>query len=138
MEMQLQGFLRYLDAQRSASPYTLRNYGREVREVLRFLVREGIESWEQVDREVLRSYLAWLAGRGYARGSIARRVAEAHSFGNYLQREGWAAGNPFLTMQAQAPKAKRRLPSVLAVPEATALVSLPAGGGAQGTRAVLA
>jgi len=138
MEMQVRGFLRYLEAERSASPYTLRNYGREVREFLRYLLSENVVDWAQVDREVLRGYLAWLSARGYARGSIARRVAEVHSFGSYLQREGWAATNPFTIMQAQAPKVKRRLPSVLAVPEAAALVSLPADGSPDGLRAAVA
>jgi site-specific recombinase XerD len=48
-----------------------------------------------------------------------------HSFGAYLVREGWVRGNPFLTLQAFAPKGKRRLPEVLAVPEAQALVNPP-------------
>ncbi|MCL6432212.1 MAG: tyrosine recombinase XerC [Anaerolineae bacterium] len=138
MEIQLRGFLRYLEAERSASPYTLRNYGREVREFLRFLVRANVTDWAQVDREVLRGYLAWLTARGYARGSIARRVAEVHSFGSYLYREGWAASNPFTVMQAQAPKVKRRLPTVLAVPEAAALVSLPAEDTPDGMQAAVA
>ena len=123
MEMGLAGFLRYLEAERSASRYTLRNYGREVTEFLRFLASEGVRAWQQVDRDVLRRYLLWLTSQGYVRGSIARRVAEVHSFGAYLLREGWVRANPFLTLQAFAPKGKRRLPEVLAVPEAQALVS---------------
>ncbi len=132
MGLELAGFLRYLDAERSASPYTLANYGREVREFLRFLVREGLERWEQVGRDVLRSYLAWLAGRGYARGSICRRVAEVHSFGAYLQREGWTKGNPFQALQA--PKASRRLPDMLSVTETVTLISQPDASTPQGLR----
>ncbi len=132
MEMELGGFLRYLDAERSASPYTLANYGREVREFLRFLAREGVQRWEQVDRSVLRSYLAWLGAQGYARGSIARRVAEVRSFGAYLQREGWTGSSPFLGLHA--PKAGRRLPDVLSVRETVALIGQPDLRTAQGLR----
>ncbi len=134
MAERLTGFLRYLDAERSASPYTLRNYGREVGEFLRFLAHEGIRAWEQVDRNLLRSYLAWLTARGYARGSIARRVAEVHSFGGYLQREGWTASNPFLALKAQEVKAKRPLPDVLSVPDTVALISQPDVRTPQGIR----
>ena len=132
MEERLAGFLRYLDAERNASPHTLENYGREVGEFLRFLAREGVGDWTQVDRDVLRSYLGWLAARGYARGSIARRVAEVRSFGAYLQREGWAAGHPFLALQA--PRANRRLPGVLSVQETVALLRQPDVRTPQGLR----
>ncbi len=132
MAERLAGFLRYLDAERSASPHTLANYGREVAEFLRFLAREGTERWEDVDRPVLRSYLAWLGAQGYARGSIARRVAEVHSFGAYLRREGWTPGQPFLALQA--PRAGRRLPDVLSVTETAALLSQPDLRTAQGIR----
>ncbi len=123
MAEQLEGFLRYLDAERNASPHTLANYGREVREFLGFLSRQGIRGWHEVQRETLRSYLAWLGAQGYARTSVARRVAEVRSFGLYLQREGWVDRHPFLGLHA--PKAGRRLPDVLSVPETVALLSQP-------------
>ena len=119
----LAGFLRYLDAERNASSYTLRNYGREVGEFLCFLARQGIQRWEDVEREALRSYLAWLGGRGYARSSIARRVAEVRSLGAYLLREGWTDAHPFLALRA--PKSQRRLPEVLSVQETVSLLSQP-------------
>lgn len=123
MEQQLKGFLRYLDAERSASPHTLDNYGREVREFLAFVASQGVHTCAEVDRDVLRRYLAWLGAQGYARGSVARRVAEVRSFGSYLQREGWLAGSPFLSLRA--PKQGRRLPDVLSVEETVALLSQP-------------
>jgi len=132
MARELAGFMRYLDAERSASPHTLANYEREVGEFLRFLSREGIRRWEDVERDTLRRYLAWLGGRGYARGSIARRVAEVRSFGAYLQREGWTATHPFLALQA--PKAGRRLPNVLSVPETVLLLGQPDVHNALGLR----
>lgn len=116
-------FMRYLQAERSASDHTLANYGREVAEFLRFLVQEGISRWEDVDHSVLSSYVAWLTAQGYARGSIARRVAEVRSFGAFLQREGWAAVHPFLALRA--PKTGRRLPDVLSVKEIVALLGQP-------------
>lgn len=123
MELELAGFLRYLDAERTASPHTLANYGREVREFLRFLAREGIQRCEQVDREVLRSYLGWLFDAGYVRGSVCRRVAEVRSFGAYLQREGWTKGHPFQALQA--PRSTRRLPDMLSVAETVAIIGQP-------------
>lgn len=132
MAERLEDFLRYLDAERNASPHTLANYGREVREFLEFLVRQGVRRCEEVSRETLRNYLAWLASRGYARTSVARRVAEVRSFGSYLQREGWVARHPFQGLRA--PKTGRRLPDVLSVQETVALLSQPDVRAPQGLR----
>ncbi|HOG47222.1 MAG TPA: tyrosine recombinase [Anaerolineae bacterium] len=132
MAERLAGFLRYLDAERSASPCTLANYGREVAEFLGFLTRQGVSACDEVERDTLRSYLAWLASEGYARGSVARRVAEVRSFGRYLQREGWAPANPYAALRA--PKTGRRLPDALSVQETVALLSQPDVRTAQGLR----
>lgn len=132
MAERLVGFMRYLEAERSASPHTLANYSREVGEFLRFLAGEGIAHWEDVDRSVLSRYLIWLASRRFARGSVARRVAEVRSFGTYLQREGWTAVHPFQALQA--PKSGRRLPDVLSVREMVALLSQPDTATPQGVR----
>lgn len=132
MADRLAGFLRYLEVERSASPHTLANYAREVAEFLRFLAAEGVEGWEDVDRALLSRYLTWLAARRYARGSVARRVAEVRSFGAYLVRDGWVAVNPFRGLRA--PKSGRRLPDVLSVPEMVALLGQPDTATPQGMR----
>ncbi len=132
MARALAGFLDYMKAVRSASPYTLANYGREVAEFLRFAVARGVRGWEQFNHSHMRSYLAWLTASNYARGSIARRVAEVHSFGNYLQSEGWVRTNPFLALHA--PKTGRRLPDVLSAPEVLSLLAQPDETTPQGRR----
>ncbi len=132
MAERLAGFMRYLEAERSASPCTLANYGREVAEFLRFLADRGVHTCTVVERDTLRSYLGWLASQGYARSSVARRVAEARSFGRYLQREGWAVGNPYAALRA--PKTGRRLPDALSVQETVALLSQPDVRTPQGLR----
>jgi len=125
-------FITYLIAEKNASPYTVRNYRREIGQFLGFLKEEGIDSWEGVDRLVLRRYLAWLQERGYVKASIARRVSELRSFCRYLVREGILESNPIHTISS--PKVPKRLPHFLDVQEVEALLMAPDTTTPQGQR----
>jgi len=128
----LDGFVRYLIAERNASPYTVRNYRAEIGQFLEFLQDEGVTAWEEVDRATLRRYLVWLAGQGLARASVARRVAEVRSFGGWLVRAGHCPSNPFQTLKP--PKTPKSLPRILAPHEVVALLTAPDLSTPQGQR----
>jgi integrase/recombinase XerC len=95
----LDRFLSYLEAQNS-SPYTIKNYGNDIGQFLDYCREQGVNALEQVDRSLLRNYLAELDGVGYVKASISRRVAEMRSFGNYLVREKVLDHNPFRAVSA--------------------------------------
>jgi len=63
MNEHLVGFITYLIAEKNASPYTVRNYQREIEEFAEFAQGEGVTSWEAVDLPLLRRWLAWLTLR---------------------------------------------------------------------------
>jgi integrase/recombinase XerC len=71
----LDRFVTYLVAERDASPYTVKNYSHEIGEFIAFAREQGVTQLEQIDRNVLRLYLTWLAAEKKARGSIARRLS---------------------------------------------------------------
>jgi integrase/recombinase XerC len=123
MERLLERFLTHLQAERNASPYTVKNYGTDVGQFLDYCKAQGVGSLEQVDRSLLRSYLAELDAAGYVKASIARRVAELRSFGDFLVREEVLERNPFRTVSA--PRAPKRLPQYLTVTEVEALLAVP-------------
>ena len=116
----LDRFVTYLVAERDASPYTVKNYSHEIGEFIEFAQEQGVTQLEQIDRNVLRLYLTWLAAEKKARGSIARRLSELRSFGKFLMRQGVLKANVFDTVSA--PKLGQRLPEYLEHDEATALV----------------
>ncbi|MBI2863621.1 MAG: tyrosine recombinase XerC [Chloroflexi bacterium] len=120
---ELDAYLVYLRAERNASPYTIRNYGDDVRGFLQFVATEGVESLSAVDRALLRRYLAWLNRSGYVRSSIARKLTEVRSFFRFLVRENVLAGNPLLLVTS--PKVEKRLPNFLTVTEMIALLGSP-------------
>lgn len=132
MERSLARYERYLVAVRNASPYTVRNYRAEIAEALAFFDERGIADWRDLDRSVLRSYLAWLAGQGLARASIARRASQLRSFGSFLVREGSAPANPFAGLRS--PRVPDRLPDVLSTDQIEALLDAPPVRGAVGLR----
>ena len=119
----LDKFITYLVAEKNASPYTVKNYRREIREFLDFLKEQGIESLEEVDRAVLRRYLGKLQEAGYVKASIARRISELRSFCRYLVREGILPANPILAISS--PKLPKRLPHFLDLSEVEALLAAP-------------
>ncbi len=127
MEDEFAGYLNryatHLVAERNASPYTVRNYRREVGEFLHFLRGQEVRRLADVDRSIVRRYIAWLDEGEYERSSIARRLSEVRSFFDYLRREGLAAENPFATISA--PKVPRRLPHYLDIGEMERLLNAP-------------
>jgi len=123
MDSLLERFLTYLRAGRNASPYTVKNYGNDIGQFLDYCRAQGVSSLAQVDRLLLREYLAELAAAGYVEASVARRVAELRSFGDFLVREGVLERNPFRAVGA--PRVPERLPRYLTVAELEALLAVP-------------
>ncbi len=111
MEDHLQAYLRSLQAERNLSPYTLRNYESDLRSFISHLeTQEGCDL-PDVDRHVLRRYLAGLKARGLAPGSIIRKVSSIRGFYRFLDREGRIQHNPLAGLIT--PKRERRVPTIL-------------------------
>jgi integrase/recombinase XerC len=119
----LDRFVTYLVAERDASPYTVKNYSHEIGEFIAFAREQGVTQLEQIDRNVLRLYLTWLAAERKARGSIGRRLSELRSFGKWLVRQGVLKTNVFDSVSAPTPG--KRLPEYLEHDQAVALVTAP-------------
>ena len=132
MDEHLDKFIIYLIAEKNASLYTIKNYRHEIRQFLDFLKEQGIDSWDGVDRYVLRRYLAWLQAEGYVKASIARRISELRSFCRYLVREDILDTNPIRVISS--PKIPKRLPNYLAPHEVEALLAAPDATVPQGQR----
>jgi len=123
MEESLERFLVYLRMGRNASPHTIKNYGNDIGQFLDYCEARGVRLLEEVDRSLLRNYLAELGDAGYVKASIARRVAELRSFGDFLVREEVLERNPFRLVSA--PRIPKRLPRYLTVAEVEALLAAP-------------
>jgi integrase/recombinase XerC len=123
MDRLLERFLSYLRVEQDSSPYTIKNYGNDIGQFLDYCRAQGVDSLNRVDRPLLRGYLAELDDAGYVKASIARRVAELRSFGNFLVQEGTLERNPF--RMVSAPRIPKRLPQYLTVAEVEVLLAAP-------------
>jgi len=128
----LEQYLDYLRTHRNASPYTIKNYGTDIGQFLAYCQEESIDSLDQIDRGLLRQYLAELDVAGYAKTSIARRVAELHAFGDYLIQQGKLRTNTF--RRIRAPRTPSHLPEVLTRTEVETLLNAPEASTPRGQR----
>jgi integrase/recombinase XerC len=123
MEELLERFLGHLQTSRNASPHTVKNYGNDIGQFLGYCQARGVGSLEQIDRSLLRRYLEELDKVGYVKASIARRVAELRSFGDFLVQQELLERNIF--RMVSAPRIPKRLPQYLTVAEVEALLAVP-------------
>ena len=116
-------YVNYLEAERNASPYTVRNYTTDLLDFFHFLRAKEINSLKEVDKHVLRDYLSHLMEQGFVKASIARKLSAIRSFYRYLLREEIISTNPVAT--TSSPKLDRRLPSFLTIEEMGRLLKAP-------------
>jgi len=125
-------YIRHLEVERNASPYTIRNYASDLlgnyargpeKGFFQFLRSKHINSLEEVDKRTLRDYISWLMQQGVVKGSIARKLSAVRSLYRYLVREGLLPHNQLET--ASTPKLDRRLPSFLTIVEVEKLLQAP-------------
>ncbi len=132
MEQLIEGYVRYLTAERNLSAYTLRNYCSDLSDFARYLEAEERIGPLQVDRQSFRRYLARLHEAGMATASVSRKVSTIHTFYRYLVREGYLERDPL--MGVSSPKRERRLPKVLGKEQLTAMIEAADSEEASGLR----
>jgi len=125
-------YIRYLEVERNASPYTVRNYTNDLagnyrrgaeKGFFQFLRLKQVNSLEEVDHHTLRDYIAWLMQQGVVRTSIARKLSAVRSLYRYLVREGLLTANPL--EGTSTPKLDKRLPDFLTIEEIGKLLQAP-------------
>jgi integrase/recombinase XerC len=123
MEELVERFRRHLEAEKRASPHTVRNYLLNVEQLVAFMREKGRPLQPgAVDIPLLRSYLASLFGLNEP-ATIARKLSAVRAFLRFLRREKVIEEN--VAMLLRPPKAKMSLPTFLTVEQAGALVEAP-------------
>jgi integrase/recombinase XerC len=120
----LTAFERYLRAERSLSPHTIRAYTADVRSLLEHAHRNGADGLEGLDLPQLRAWLAAAHNSGAARATLARRGAAARTFTAFARRRGWLATDPGQRLGTL--KTRRTLPHVLRQDEIRAVLDTAA------------
>ncbi len=127
MRQHVEEFLRHLKLDRNYSPRTLASYEDDLRDFLEFLDRcpggAAAVAPAAINRALLRAFLRELLGLGFAKRSIARKLACLRSLFRYLKKTGVVQVSPMTTIVS--PKLDRRLPQFLDEPSMARLMEQP-------------
>jgi integrase/recombinase XerC len=119
-------FLSYLQVERNASDLTVKSYREDLTALVEYLTeaRDGrCPAPGEVSTLELRGYVAALSEAGYAKTTIARRLASLRSFFRFGQRDGWTEANPARPLRS--PRKSRSLPHFLTGEEIGRLLQAP-------------
>ena len=125
-EQEVDSWLARLAGERHASPHTVAGYRRDLAKLLRFMQTQQLTSFDALDANRMRTFVAGEHRAGLAPKSLQRLLSSCRSLFRQLNREGLLAGDPLLGVRG--PKVRRKLPQVLDVDEASALVETDSGG----------
>jgi integrase/recombinase XerC len=114
MKSSIQAFLRYLGTQRNFSRHTVAAYEDDLRQFSEFLQKHYSDvaySINSIDQATIRLFLGDCLELGFARRSVARKLACLKSFFKYLHKTKTIGYNP--ASNVASPKLEKRLPQYL-------------------------
>jgi len=144
----LRSYQTFLRGQRGLAENTVRIYLTDLACFRRYIGQEGLELIN-MDRRMLRGYLAWLAteakqeaghsprqhrDRGYARVSIVRKLSALRSFYRFLVQEGLFRSSPVPSGRSLQVKVEKALPTFLGRQEVIRLLEAPQDSSVLGIR----
>ncbi|CAD7853461.1 MAG: Site-specific tyrosine recombinase XerC [Olavius algarvensis Gamma 1 endosymbiont] len=119
----LAAFLHHLAHERRLSAHTLSNYRRDLTRFRTWLEDGKGNSWERLDQQTIRGYVAWRHRSGVSGRTLQRELSALRSLYRYLLREGMVDGNP--AQGVRAPKTARKLPATLDADQLCSLLDKP-------------
>jgi len=114
----------FVRAHTSLSAHTLSAYSSDVRLFSEWVARSGVTSPADVNRTLVRRYVAYLSTREFARRSIARKAASIRRYFVWAVGEGMVASDPTIGLHVAG--GSGRLPRVLDGRELGQLLDGPA------------
>jgi integrase/recombinase XerC len=120
MDWELDAFARSMSGR---SAHTVRAYVGDVRDFAAWAERGEVGGPAQVDRLLLRRYLAYLSTRRYARATVSRKAAALRRYFAWMARRGAIEVDPAARLRAAS--GNGRLPRVLDRAELSVLLDHP-------------
>jgi integrase/recombinase XerC len=125
MHSAISQFLRFLSVERNAAELTQKSYREDLSSLAEYLTQAYGHTPQPRDITPLdlRGYVSALHEAGYAKTSVARRLASLRTFYKFAQREGLADSNPAKPLRN--PRPDRKLPHFLSTDEIGRLLVAP-------------
>ncbi|OIN99097.1 MAG: tyrosine recombinase XerC [Elusimicrobia bacterium CG_4_10_14_0_2_um_filter_56_8] len=108
MKLLVDQFLLHLKAQRNFARSTIKAYRFDLSEFLCCAGAHKGEGLKDLDRLLMRGYIAFLSGRKVSRNTLLRKISAVRSFIHYLLESGRIETDPFGLITI--PKKEKRLP----------------------------
>ncbi len=123
----IEGFARYLEFEKRASPHTRAAYRRDLGTLARFLDerKKGV-ALDRIDVYALRGWLGEVA-RGVSATTVARKLAAVRSMFRWARRKGHLKRDP--AAELASPKVRRPMPTLLSADAAARVVESPTPDG---------
>lgn len=134
MQSAVAQFLRFLTVERNASVLTSKSYREDLTALVDYVqeLYGRMPAPNEITPLDLRGYVSALHDAGYAKTSVARKLASLRTFFKYCQREGWADSNPARPLRN--PRPDRKLPHFLTTAEIERLLNTPPANQSMGLR----
>jgi integrase/recombinase XerC len=134
VQRQIAQFLRHMQVERGSSPHTLKGYREDLTAIADYFAEEDGTTPDPASLTAveLRGLLSAFHDAGFAKTSIARKLASLRSFYRFGQREGWVKSNPARALRN--PRKSRTLPHFLSTEEIGTLLSAPPAKSPMGIR----
>ena len=129
MQTYLSIFQTHLEDERQVSPHTVRNYLSDLRQFLD-VAENGrgdgagpLAHPNQIDAEMIRTYLQVIYQRGAEARTLGRKLASLRSFLQFMKQRGYVEHNA--ARAVRTPKVTRPLPNTLPIDHVFALLDTP-------------
>lgn len=97
----VQRFLEYIEVERRYSPNTLISYEKDLSDFSEFLLKtEAHQDFTQIEKKVIRNFMAALSEKGVSRRSINRKLSSLRSFYRFLLKIGEVKVSPVESVQS--------------------------------------
>jgi integrase/recombinase XerD len=116
-------FLDHLATERALAANTLEAYAGDLRELIAFLVPQGLAAWRDLDALHMIAWLALMARDGLAERTRARRLSAARGLTHFLYERGLIGDDPLATLEG--PRLPGGLPRFLSQEEVARLLAAP-------------
>ena len=116
-------FLNYLSVERGLAQNTTLSYKRDLLQYDRFLRSTNIDDVNKIDKEDIRSYLAYQKEKELASSSVARSLVAIRLFHRFLLRDKLSLNDPSDVIDS--PKLWKKIPNALSFKEIEKLLSAP-------------
>jgi integrase/recombinase XerC len=105
----LEDFKNYLLTEKRVSDHTITAYINDLKQFLEFTSIDTIEELQEVNHQLIRSWIVELIESNIDRRSVNRKLSTLRSFYKWAQKQSLVENNPML--KVQGPKQEKRLPS---------------------------